>query len=83
MKIVNDLKTDNWYYGQSFGKHVDGDGQVTFDHLYTIVFADSKMEALKKLEPWLKVHGSYSITLYHKNYVREARRMVTEGNYID
>ncbi len=75
-KTTDNLQTDNWYYVQAFRKE-------GFKVRYTIVFAKDKAEAIKKAEAWAEENGlDGQIHYYLKNYKREAKLMVSDGNYI-
>lgn len=74
---MNIRETKDWYYVQAFS---DGG----FKSRYTIVFAKTKSQAVKKVAPWLAQNGLSinKLHLYRNNYKREAAAMVAQGNYI-
>ena len=66
--------TKDWYYVQAFK---DGNG---YGCKKTIVFADSKKQAIKKIKDF--TNGYSKFYLYKNNYKPEARAMVASNNYI-
>lgn len=77
MNPLEMLKTQNWYYVQvfeaeKFGVHT------------TICFAPDKTSCMKEVNSWCARQGfkPKEISLYLKNYKREARTLVTKGNFI-
>ena len=79
MKTKENINTDNYYYYQVFTN--DAGCQTG------VVFAGNTNDAEEKINQLLndrKIGNSRrDISLYHKNYKRESRRMVEEGNYIE
>lgn len=73
---MNDISTENYYYVQAFKKE---------EHAvaHTVCFADDKASALAASRKWANEKGfDGSIHLYHKNYKRDSRIMVEQGNFI-
>ena len=81
-KTVQDLLTENWYFVQMFASAMDNYGCYR-----VIVFAKNPEEAKELAVKWANEQG-YDVKpidrggIYHKNYKRDAKRMVAEGTYI-
>ncbi len=77
MKTKKDLRTENWYYLQTFR-------EKEFKCMETIIFAMDTDEAQRKADSWAKKNKQDGKRMYyHKNYIREAEKMVEEGNYVE
>lgn len=81
MKTAQSIDTENYYYAQIFTDENGG-----FGTRITIVFAATPEKARARLNKWLddeKVAGKRDIRLYQKNYKRDSRRLVGNGNYLE
>lgn len=79
MKTAENLKTENWYYSQMFFRGAEyGAG-------YCVVFAKNPTEAKELSQQYASKtwkQDKVEVNLYHKNYKREARKLVEEGKFI-
>ncbi len=76
MNIQDIYNSGNWYYAQALGKVGGG-----FGGAYTIIIADNKKEAQEIGKRWIK--NKYNdLHLYKNNYKKEARGMLSAGNYL-
>lgn len=73
-------KRTMWYFAQVFIKGTD-----VFTTMRFVVFADSKAEAeelaAKKIQSTYPGKG-YQLHLYLKTYIKEARQLVAQENYV-
>jgi len=76
---MKNIDTENYYYVQLFTEPYTGSHR-------TVCFAENTTKASKKVKEWFKTlnlsAGIKDYTLYHKNYKRDSREMVAQGNYI-
>jgi hypothetical protein len=76
--MIEITKETNYYFIQVFLT----DAQFRCEHF--IVFADNKSEATKKAAEYCQTHWPNQVSdirYYHKNYIRDARRLIVEGKY--
>ncbi len=84
-RTPQDVYTENYYYTQVFTDIPFGNNGWSTKTYITITFAPTPDTAKVAINKWLDslhVTGKRDIHLYHKNYKREAKKHISEGNYI-
>ena len=79
MKTKENIETDNYYFYQVFTENYD-------DKQKGVVFAGTPDEAKAKINEMMNskgLNGKRDLCLYHKNYKRDSKMEVENGNYLE